>query len=109
MRTRTVEVTLGPPVALIPGMFARLKLTLQTEAKAVVVPGDAVLVQPNGEKVAYVLNDGKAQRRVVKTGLETGGQVQIVSGVQPGETVVTAGNEKLKDGMALKVQGGTGK
>ncbi|MGB8992066.1 MAG: efflux RND transporter periplasmic adaptor subunit [Desulfobaccales bacterium] len=109
MRTRTAEVTLGAPVALIPGMFARLKLTLQSEAEAVTVPGDAVLVLPNGEKVAYVLKDGKAQRRVVKTGLETGGQVQIVSGVQPGETVVTAGNEKLKDGMAVKVQGGAGK
>ena len=109
MRTRTVEVTLGPPVALIPGMFARLKLTLQTEAEAVAVPGDAVLVLPNGEKVAYVLKDGKVQRRVVKTGLEAGGQVQVVSGVQPGEMVITAGNEKLKDGMAVKVQGGAGK
>lgn len=109
MRTRTAEVTLDAPVALIPGMFARLKLTLQTEAEAVTVPGDAVLVLPSGEKVAYVLKDGKAQRRVVQTGLEAGGQVQIVSGVQPGETVITAGNEKLKDGMAVKVQGGTGK
>ena len=109
MRTRTVEVTLGPQVALIPGMFARLNLNLQTEAEAVVVPGDAVLVLPNGEKVAYVLKDGKVQRRVVKTGLEAGGQVQVVSGVQPGEMVITAGNEKLKDGMAVKVQGGAAK
>jgi len=64
---------------------------------------------PNGEKVAYVLRDGKAQRRVVQTGLEAGGQVQVVSGIQPGETVVTAGNEKLKDGMEVKAQGGAGK
>jgi len=109
MRTRTVEVTLGPPVALIAGMFARLKLTLQTETETVTLPGDAVLVLPNGEKAAFVLKDGKVQRRVVKTGLEAGGRVQIISGVQLGETVVTAGNEKLKDGMAVKVQGGAGK
>jgi len=109
MRTRSAEVTLNVPVALIPGMFARLKLTLQSEAEVVTVPGDAVLVLPNGEKVAYVLKDGKAQRRVVKTGLEAGGQVQIVSGIQSGETVITAGNEKLKDGMAVKVQGGAAK
>ncbi|MDD2903820.1 MAG: efflux RND transporter periplasmic adaptor subunit [Syntrophales bacterium] len=109
MRTRTAEVKLDAPVALIPGMFARLKLTLQTAAEAVAVPSDAVLVLPNGEKVAYILKDGKAQRRVVKTGLETGGKVQIISGIQPGETMVTAGNEKLKDGMAVKVQGGAGK
>jgi len=109
MRTRTAEAKLDAPVALIPGMFARLKLALQTETEAVAVPGDAVLVLPNGEKVAYVLKEGKAQRRAVQTGLEAGGQVQIVSGIQPGEMVVTAGNEKLKDGMEVKVQGGPGK
>jgi membrane fusion protein (multidrug efflux system) len=59
--------------------------------------------------VAYVLKDGKAHRRVVKTGLEAAGKVQVVSGIQPGEMVVTAGNEKLKDGMAVKVQEGAGK
>lgn len=109
MRTRTAEVKLAAPVALIPGMFARLKLTLQAAGEAVVVPGEAVLVLPQGGKVAFVLKDGKAQRRVVQTGLEAGGRVQIVSGIQPGETVITAGNEKLKDGMAVKVQGGAGK
>ena len=108
MRTRTAEVKLDAPVALIPGMFARLQVGLETATDAVVVPGDAVLVLPNGEKVAYVLKDGKAQRRVVQTGLEAGGKVQIVSGIQPGETVVTAGNEKLKDGMEVKAQGGAG-
>jgi len=109
MRTRTAEVKLDYPVALIPGMFARLQVVIETAADAVVVPGDAVLVLPNGEKVAFIIKDGKAQRRVLQTGLEAGGQVQIVSGVQPGETVVTAGNEKLKDGMEVKAQGGAGK
>jgi membrane fusion protein (multidrug efflux system) len=109
MRTRTAEVKLEAPVALIPGMFARLQIGLETATDAVVVPGDAVLVLPNGEKVAFILKDGKAQRRVVQTGLEASGRVQIVSGVQPGETVITAGNEKLKDGMEVKAQGGAGK
>ncbi|MCX5891459.1 MAG: efflux RND transporter periplasmic adaptor subunit [Deltaproteobacteria bacterium] len=109
MRTRTAEVKLDYPVALIPGMFARLQVGLETASDAVVVPGDAVLVLPNGEKVAFILKDGKAQRRVLQTGLEAGGRVQIISGIQPGETVVTAGNEKLKDGMEVKAQGGAGK
>lgn len=109
MRTRTAEVKLAAPVALIPGMFARVKLTMQTAADALTVPNDAVLVLPNGEKVAFILKDGKAQRRVVKTALEAAGKVQIVSGIQLGETVITAGNEKLKDGVEVKVQGGAGK
>jgi len=109
MRTRTAEVKLDYPVALIPGMFARLKLALQTEVESVVVPGDAVLVLPGGEKVAFILKNGKAHRRVVQTGMEAEGRVQILSGIQPGEIVVTAGNEKLKDGMEVKAQGGAGK
>jgi membrane fusion protein, multidrug efflux system len=109
MRTRTVEAKLNASVALIPGMFARLKLALQTITDALVVPADAVLVMPSGEKVVFVIQEGKAIRRVVKTGLESTGQIQIVSGIQPGETVVTAGNEKLKDGMEVKVQGGAPK
>ena len=104
-----MEVKLDYPIALIPGMFARLKLPLQTVADAVVVPGEAVLVLPSGEKVAFILKDGKAQRRMLQTGLEAGGQVQIISGLQPGEKVVVAGNEKLKDGMEVKAQGGAGK
>lgn len=106
MRTRTAEVRLEASVTLIPGMFARLKLIMPGQAQAVTVPGDAVLVTPNGEKVAFVVKDGKAQRRVVQTGLEAEGRVQIISGLQPGETVVTAGNEKLKDGQEVKIQGG---
>ena len=83
MRTRTAEVKLDYPVALIPGMFARLNLNLQTETEAVVVPGDAVLVLPNGEKVVYVLKDGKVQRRVVKTGLEAGGRCRSFPAFNP--------------------------
>lgn len=109
LRTRTVEVKLPDSVTLIPGMFARVKLILHTEREAVVVPGDAVLIMPNGEKIVFVLKENKAQRRVVQTGLEAKGRIQIVSGLQPGERVITAGNEKVKDGMAVKVQGGAGK
>jgi RND family efflux transporter MFP subunit len=105
MRTRAAEVKLEKTVALLPGMFARLKLALGNETEALTVPGDAVLVQPSGEKVAYVIKDGKAQRRVVQTGIEVAGKVQIISGIQSGETVVTAGNERLRDGLEVKVQG----
>jgi membrane fusion protein (multidrug efflux system) len=87
-------------------MFARLQLPLQTAADAVVVPADAVLVAGSGERHAFVLQDGKAARRRVEIGIEAGGRVQIVKGIQPGELVVTAGNEKLKDGLEVKEQGG---
>jgi membrane fusion protein (multidrug efflux system) len=106
MRTRTVEAKLDYEIKLIPGMFARLQLPLQTAADAVVVPAEAVLVAGSGERYAFVVQDGKADRRRVEIGIEAGGRVQIVRGINPGELVVTAGNEKLKDGLEVKVQGG---
>jgi membrane fusion protein (multidrug efflux system) len=108
-RTRTVEAVLDYPIALIPGMFARLKLPLQTVADATVVPREAVLVTPGGERIAFVIRDGKALRRKLETGIEGEGRVQITTGLQPGEKVVVAGNEKLRDGMEVKAQGGGGK
>lgn len=109
MRTRAAEVTLGAPVSLIPGMFARLQLSLPGTSEVLAIPLDAVLLQPNGDKIVFVVQDGKAQRRSVKTGPEAGGQVQIVAGLQPGEEVITAGQEKLRDGAAVKVQRGVEK
>jgi membrane fusion protein (multidrug efflux system) len=103
MRTRTVEVELTDQAALVPGMFARAQLALQTVNDAVVVPADAVIATPKGGRVAYVIEDGKAVQRKVVTGIEEGAKVQIVSGLKPGETLVVAGNEKLKDGVAVRV------
>lgn len=106
MRTRTVEAILADPIDLIPGMFARIQVLLANIPDAVTVPTEAVLVTPKGDKAAYVLKDGKALRRKVQTGVEEGGRVQILSGIKPGEQVIVAGNEKLKDGASVQVRGG---
>ena len=55
--------------------------------------------------MAYVVQDDKAVQRKVTVGIEGEGKVQIVSGVQPGENIVIAGNEKLKDGTEIRLQG----
>ena len=108
MRTRTAEAILADPLELIPGMFARIQVTLQSVPEAVTVPSEAVIVTPKGERIAFVVREGKAVRRKIETGIEKDGRIQIVNGLQPGEPVVVAGNEKLKDGAEVQVRGGTG-
>jgi len=108
MRTRTAEAILADPLELIPGMFARIQVTLQSVPEAVTVPSEAVIVTPKGERIAFVVREGKAVRRKIETGIEKDGRIQIVKGLQPGEQVVVAGNEKLKDGAEVQVRGGTG-
>jgi membrane fusion protein, multidrug efflux system len=105
MRTRTVEVEILDAVDMVPGMFARLSLTLKKEKQAIVVPSEAVIVTPKGLRVAYVVEDGKAVQRKITTGIESGDRVQILSGIRPGEQLVVAGNEKLKDGIEIRHQG----
>ena len=48
MRTRTVEAVIGEPVALIPGMFARVKVLLEFVPEAITVPSQAVIITPEG-------------------------------------------------------------
>jgi RND family efflux transporter MFP subunit len=106
MRTRSVEAVIGEPVALIPGMFARVKVILEFVPDAVTVPSQAVIVTPKGDRVAFVVQEGKALRRKVETGIEEGGRIQIVKGIQSGEPVIVAGNEKLKDGAEIQARQG---
>ncbi len=106
MRSRTVEAVLDQPLELIPGMFARLVVHLASVPDALMVPTEAVLVTPKNERILFVVQDGKAVRRKVETGIEQSGRIQIVTGLKAGEEVVVAGNEKLKDGVEVRVQEG---
>ena len=105
MRTRTAEVEVTDKVDLVPGMFARLGLILKSVKDTVVVSTEAVIVTPKGFRVAYVIEDGKAFQRKITVGIEGGGKVQILAGIKPGEQIAIAGNEKLKDGVDVRVQG----
>ncbi|MCK8603668.1 efflux RND transporter periplasmic adaptor subunit [Desulfoferrobacter suflitae] len=109
MRTRTVEVSIQDPIDLIPGMFARTQVVLEEVRQALVVPVEAVRISPNESRIAFVVQDGKAVLRKIETGIEAGGRVQILKGIDPGEQVIVAGHEKLKDGSAVRVDKGGSK
>ena len=103
MRTLTVELSLTDPAKLMPGMFARVRLVLESAENALIIPQQAVALTPAGGQVAYVVADGKAVQRKVKTGIEQAGRVQVLAGLEPGDKVVVTGHEKLKDGMEVRV------
>ncbi len=107
LRTRTLEILLDKPVHLLPGMFARLKMALQTADDSVVLPSEAVVQTAKGQAV-FAVEAGRALRRPVESGIEAGNRIQIVSGVKPGEMIIVAGNEKLKDGAMVSLAGSDG-
>ena len=105
MRTRTVEAKLTEPAEIVPHMFARLKLELRRADDAVLVPSEAVLTAPTGERYVFVVNQGKAHRQVVDVGIEQDKTIQILSGLEPGQRVVVAGQAALRDGQPVRVPG----
>jgi len=80
---------------LRPGMFARARLVIGAREAAVMVPEESVLASAEGQYV-YVVADEKAERRAVNTGARQDGRIEILKGVQAGESVVTAGQLKLR-------------
>ncbi|MEA3397502.1 MAG: efflux RND transporter periplasmic adaptor subunit, partial [Chloroflexota bacterium] len=101
-RTRIIEAKIIEPAQLIPRLFARISVRGRVADDAVVIPDAAIITTPRGDKVVYVIKEGKANMRKVTIGLEQGQSVQIIDSVQAGEMVVVAGNLNLKDGVQVQ-------
>jgi membrane fusion protein (multidrug efflux system) len=90
--------------ALRPGMFARIRLITRAERDAMMLPEEA-LVPQGTDKFVFRVNDGKVTRVKVETGQRRDGKVEIVSGVNKDDVIVTAGQLKLRDGVSVRVAG----
>jgi membrane fusion protein, multidrug efflux system len=92
----------NPEGRLRPGMFARVKLVVDRRNDAIVVPESAIVQRGDGQFV-YRIRDGKAELTPVRLGLRQTGRIEVVEGLAAGDTVVTAGQVKLRPGATVKV------
>lgn len=98
-----VEVYIDNSQKIIkPGMFAQIRLVVEEKANTVSVPLDVVL-ERNGEKFVFVVDNGKAIRKTVATGIENDKRVEITEGLKVGDIVVTAGQDFLSDGSKVEI------
>jgi membrane fusion protein (multidrug efflux system) len=94
---------------LRPGMFARVNTVFGVREQALVVPEEAIVPQGGRAFVVKVVPGEKpdtlvSQRVAVKTGVRQPGKVEITEGLEEGDTVVTAGHQRLqKDGVPVRV------
>lgn len=94
---------------LRPGMFARVNAVFGSRDNALVIPEEAIIPQGGRTFVVKVVPGDKpenlvSERVAVKVGLRQPGKVEIVEGLSAGDTVVTAGHQRLqKDGTAVRV------
>lgn len=87
--------------ALRPGMFVRTRLIIAERLNALTIPEEA-LVPVGASQYVFRVRDGKAERVKVETGVRRAGRVEITSGLDAGDIVVTAGQIKLRDGVAVR-------
>ena len=105
LRTRSFEAALPADATFAPGMFARVRAVLQDVPAALTVPVESVLGD-DSTRFVFVFADDKAVRRPVATGFEQDGRVWIRTGLQAGDRVIVGGIERVKDGTAVRLEGG---
>lgn len=106
-RTFPVEVELDntKDYALKAGMFARIILEYGASVQAVLIPKDALLIRPRGASV-FVFEKGKVREVSFAPGRKVDSFVEVPGGlIKPGMLVVVQGNEKLRNGMAVRLKG----
>jgi membrane fusion protein (multidrug efflux system) len=104
--TRTLQIKALAQNAsgeLLPGSFAKVKLSLATIKDAILIPTEAVIPVLKG-KVVYISKNGKAQQVPVETGTRTADKILVLSGLNVGDTVLTTGAMALKPDADVKVK-----
>ena len=105
-RTALVKARIAnADLALKPGMFVNLDLTLQLRTDAVVVPEPAIMVNADRAMIYIVDKDSNAQLRPVKLGVRQAGIVEILEGVEAGQLVIVEGVQKVRPGSKVKPAG----
>lgn len=111
-RNIQVQATLANPEGkLRPGMFVQVEVVLGASRPVIALPASAISFAPYGDSVFIItdLKDQKGQtyrgvrQQFVKVEGSRGDQVAVVSGVNPGEEVVSSGVFKLRNGAAVQV------
>jgi len=85
---------------LAPGMFGRFTIAYEQHKAALVIPAEALLDEDD-ESTVYVVSNGEVVRRTVVTGIESGGNVEILSGLGDDEIIVVVGHSGLRSGSKV--------
>lgn len=85
---------------LAPGMFGRFDIAYERHEDALTIPSDAVIAEDN-VSVVYIVEDGEAVRRIVETGIQNNGVVEVLSGIAEHDRIVVTGQNSLRDGSRV--------
>lgn len=92
----------NPGGVLLPGQFTRVEIVLQQKDSVIMVPTQAVVPELGGNKI-FLSKGGKVTPVNVETGMRTDTELEISSGIAPGDTVITTGILQVRPGMDVKI------
>lgn len=103
-RNGLAEIKLiNPCPNLRAGMFVRTIFITRILENIIAVPIESVIARPQNQ-TCFIVRDGKAEERVIKTGVEAERWVEILEGLKIGDIVVIEGQEQLKTGTSVRIQ-----
>ena len=101
-RTLTVEATVDNSSGeLKPGLFAKVRLLVSKQSPAIMVPANSLITFAGLTKL-FVIQDGRAVERIVKTGVQDGDYIEILEGAKVGERIAIDVVSRLSNGVAVK-------
>ena len=92
----------NPSGRFVPGMFVKILADIDANKAAMMIPTEAIVPVLKGKKV-YIVKNGRAQEAMVTTGLRTDKKIQILEGLQPGDSLITTGIIAIKPNTVVKV------
>jgi multidrug efflux pump subunit AcrA (membrane-fusion protein) len=104
-RTLLTEVqTTNPDYKLLPGMYATVTFGVAQAEPQMRIPATALVIRADGPQVVTVTEDQKAHYQKVVIGRDYGGTLDIISGIEPGATLILNVPDDLQDGESVRVQ-----
>ncbi|MCQ2065556.1 MAG: efflux RND transporter periplasmic adaptor subunit [Bacteroidaceae bacterium] len=88
---------------LVPGRYVSVSLNTRTFPDAIAVPSEAIVSEMGIDKV-FLFKAGRAVPQEITKGLRTDAEVQVLSGLGVGDTVITSGTMQLRTGMAVELK-----
>ena len=104
--TRSAKLTAiipNPDATLKPGMFMNVSLQVAARENALLAPEEAVVAE-GPRQIAFVVKDGKIERRVVTIGQRQDGKVEVLTGLAVGETIVVRGVQRIRQGQPVQTK-----
>jgi len=104
--TRTVQlraISQNKDGNFLPGMFVGIKVNLNVQDDAIMVPSESLIPELEGYKVFAVNSEEKIEEKKVSIGQRTDREVQITDGLEEGDLVLTTGVIQAKEGMTVEI------